>query len=78
MADKQVSKGIENEEGNLPEEAESEEEDQDLVFKVKLDEPTPDGVKIGSSNICFVTIVASEEFEKDQEHREKMLNFYLE
>ena len=72
------AKGDEGDEGNLPEEDESEEEEQDLVFKVKLEEPSPEGVKVGANNLCFVTIVGSDEHAKDQEHREKMLNFYLE
>lgn len=76
--DGDLGKGDNDDEGNLPEEEESEEEEQDLVFKVKLEEPSPEGVKIGSNNLCFVTIVGSDEHAKEQEHREKMLNFYLE
>lgn len=56
---------------------EEEEEEPDLIFKIKLDRPSSDGVKISRKNICFVTIVRSEEFEKEEEDRQKLLAFYL-
>lgn len=73
--DKEVEKGV-SDEGNLAEEPESEEEENDLIFRVKLDEPSPEGVKIGK-NVCLVTIV-SYDYEEENMAKEKLLNFYLE
>lgn len=38
------------------EDAEAEEEEPDLIFKVKIFGPQPDGVKISKKNVCFVKI----------------------
>ena len=46
------------------EEEGSEDADPDLTFKVKLDRPEPNGVKISKKNVCLVTIVQSEEEDK--------------
>ena len=56
---------------------ESEEGDPDLIFKVKLDSPEPKGVKISKKNVCLVTIVRNEEFNKNEESQRKMIEFYL-
>jgi hypothetical protein len=45
----------------------SEEGDPDLIFKVILDSPEPKGVKISKKNICLVTIVRSDEINKQEE-----------
>jgi len=37
----------------------------DLVFKVKIDSPEPDGVKISKKNVCLVTILRSEDETKN-------------
>ena len=47
------------------------------MFKIKIDKPKPDGVKISKKNVCFVTIVRSDEFEKEEEERQKLIAFYL-
>lgn len=57
---------------------ESEEELPDLVFKVKLENPEPMGVKISKKNVCLVTIVHSEEEERDAASQRKLITFYLE
>lgn len=46
------------------EEEGSAEGEADLIFKVKLDKPEPNGVKISKKNVCFVTLVRSEEDDK--------------
>lgn len=43
----------------------SEEGEPDLIFKVKLDKPEPNGVKISKKNVCLVTLVRSEEEDKN-------------
>jgi hypothetical protein len=35
----------------------SDEEESDVMFKVKLNSPHPEEVKISSKNVCLVTIV---------------------
>ena len=42
------------------EEEGSEEGEPDLIFKVKLDKPEPNGVKISKKNVCLVTLARSE------------------
>jgi hypothetical protein len=59
------------------EEEESEDEEPDLIFKVKLDKPDPLGVKISKKNVCLVTIVRSEQEDKDAASQRKLLQFYL-
>jgi hypothetical protein len=44
---------------------------------VKLDCPEPKGVKISKKNVCLVTIVRNEEFNKNEESQRKMIEFYL-
>jgi len=43
----------------------SEEGEPDLIFKIKLDKPEPAGVKISKKNVCLVTIVRSDEEDKN-------------
>lgn len=52
-------------EDNEEEEEGSEEGEPDLIFKVKLDKPEPLGVKISKKNVCLVTLVRSEEEDKN-------------
>jgi len=54
----------------------SDEEECDLVFKVKITSPCPEEVKISSKNVCFVSIVKSNE-EDLQDEQAKLLEFYL-
>lgn len=56
---------------------ESEDEEPDLIFKVKLDKPDPAGVKISKKNVCLVTIVRSEDEDKNAASQRKLLQFYL-
>jgi hypothetical protein len=44
---------------------------------VKLESPFPEEVKISKRNVCLVTIVRSEDEEKNQDDRQKLLQFYL-
>jgi solute carrier family 8 (sodium/calcium exchanger) len=55
---------------------ESSEDDEDLVFKVKITSPCPEEVKISSKNVCFVHIVKSND-ENLQDEQAKLLEFYL-
>lgn len=59
-------------------EEESDEEPPNLIFKVKLDNPEPMGVKISKKNVCLVTIVHSEEEERDAASQRRLITFYLE
>lgn len=54
-----------------------EEEEQDVMFKVKLNSPQPEEVKISSKNVCLVTIVKSEDQEKEMDDQQKILEYYL-
>ena len=47
------------------------------MFKLKLNSPQPEEVKISSKNICFVTIVKGEDDEKEIDDQQKILEFYL-
>ena len=55
----------------------SEEADPDLIFKVKLDKPEPNGVKISKNNVCLVTLARSDEEDKNMASQRKMIEFYL-
>lgn len=58
-------------------EEESSEETCDTIFKVKLENPFPDEVKISKKNVCLVTIVNDDEEDKLEDDRQKLLEFYL-
>ena len=77
---KDFDKGIQGEDGEEdgedPDQA-SEEGDPDLIFKVKLDSPEPKGVKISKKNVCLVTIVRSEDLNKNEEAQKKLIEFFL-
>ena len=47
------------------------------MFKVKLEKPEPAGVKISKKNVCLVTISKNEEFDKEEEDKRKLIEFYL-
>jgi len=47
------------------------------MFKVKLDKPEPAGVKISKKNVCLVTISKNEEFDKEEEDKKRLIEFYL-
>lgn len=53
-----------DEEEEKSEEEHSEEAEPDLIFKVKLDKPEPQGVKISKKNVCLVTLVRNDEEDK--------------
>lgn len=55
----------------------SEEDDPDLIFKVKLDKPEPQGVKISKKNVCLVTLVKSEDEDKMLASQRKLIEYYL-
>ena len=55
----------------------SEEVEPDLVFKVKLDKPEPNGVKISKKNVCLVTLVRNDEEEKMAESQRMLISLYL-
>ena len=66
-----------DDEANEDGEEESEEGDPDLIFKVKIDKPEPNGVKISKKNVCLVTLVRSEEEDKNAASQRKLIEFYL-
>ena len=55
----------------------SAEEVCDVIFKVKLEKPEPQEVKISKKNVCLVTIVKGDDAEKQEDERQKLLEFYL-
>jgi len=59
------------------EDNESAEEVCDVIFKVKLEKPEPQEVKISKKNVCLVTIVKGDDAEKQEDERQKLLEFYL-
>lgn len=59
------------------EEEGSEEGDPDLIFKVKLDKPEPNGVKISKKNVCMVTLIRNEEEDKNAASQRRLIEFYL-
>jgi hypothetical protein len=42
-----------------------------------LEKPKPQGVKISKKNVCLVTITKSDELEKEEEDKQKLLEYYL-
>lgn len=72
-----TEKGKDVEEDEDKEEGEESDDEPDLIFKIKIDKPKPEGVKVSRKNVCFVTIVRSDEFEKQEEERQKLIAFYL-
>lgn len=49
----------------------------DVMFKVKLEKPEPAGVKISKKNVCLVTISKSEEIDKEEEDKRKLIEYFL-
>jgi hypothetical protein len=47
------------------------------MFKVRLERPFPEGVKISKKNICLVTISKSDELDKEEEDKRKLIEFYF-
>lgn len=47
------------------------------MFKVKIEKPEPEGVKISKKNVCLVTISANEEFDQEEDEKRKILEYYL-
>lgn len=60
-----------------PVEGSSEEGEPDLIFKVKLDKPEPNGVKISKKNVCLVTLLRNDEEDKNAASQRKLIEFYL-
>lgn len=55
----------------------SEEGDPDVMFKIKISNPEPAGVKVSAKNICLVTISNSEELDKEEEDKKRLIEYYL-
>ena len=55
----------------------SDEGEPDVMFKVKLEKPEPAGVKISKKNVCLVTISKSEEIDKEEEDKKRLVEYYL-
>jgi len=55
----------------------SDEGEPDVMFKVKLEKPEPAGVKISKKNVCLVTITKSEEVDKEEEDKKKLIEYFL-
>jgi hypothetical protein len=48
---------------------------QEVMFKVILEKPLPEAVKISKKNVCIVTIVKGEE--SGDESNQKLLEYYV-
>jgi len=59
------------------EEGSMEEGDPDVMFKIKISNPEPEGVKISAKNICLVTISNSEELDKEEDLKRRLIEYYL-
>ena len=71
-------KDVDGEEEKSGEEEEgSEDGEPDLIFKVKLDKPEPQGVKISKKNVCLVTLVQNNDEDKMAASQRKLIEFYL-
>ena len=55
----------------------SDEDEQDVIFKVKLEKPEPQGVKISKKNVALITITKSEEAEQEMEDKNKLIEYFL-
>lgn len=53
------------------------EEEPDVIFKIKLEKPEPAGVKISKKNVCMVTIARNDEYEKEEDDKKKLIEYYL-
>jgi len=47
------------------------------MFKVKLEKPDPQEVKISKKNVCLVSIVKDDDENIDQDENQKLLEYYL-
>ena len=54
-----------------------EEEEPDVTFKVKMSNPQPNGVKMSKKNVCLVTITKSNDLEKEEDDKQKLIEYYL-
>jgi len=50
----------------------------DVMFKVKIEQAEPLGVKISKRNTCIVTILQGEDIDKEAIQEEKLLQYFLE
>lgn len=48
-----------------------------MIFKVKLEKPEPNGVKISKKNVCLVTLLRSEEEDKMAASQRRLIEIYL-
>jgi len=58
-------------------EEDSDEGEPDVMFKVKLEKPEPAGVKISKKNVCLVTISKSEDINREEEDKRKLIEYFL-
>lgn len=47
------------------------------MFKIKLEKPEPDTVKISKKNVCIVTISPNEEGSNEQDEHQKMVEYFV-
>lgn len=59
----------ENTRKDMGDEGSSGEDVCDVIFKVKLEKPEPQEVKISKKNVCLVTIVKGEEEQQEEDDR---------
>lgn len=75
--DKNIGDKVFEEEEKKGEDDEESEEGCDLIFKVRLDKPEPEGVKISKKNICLVTICSGDHHEKEDDDHAKLIEYFM-
>lgn len=75
--DKIAGDKVFDEEEKKEEEGEDSDEECDLIFKVRLDKPEPEGVKISKRNICLVTICSGDHHEKEDDDHAKLIEYFM-
>ena len=54
-----------------------ESEGHDIIFKVKLEKPEPNGVKISKKNICLVNILGSGDAVQERDEAQKLFEYFM-
>lgn len=63
--------------GDDLEEDDGEGEHGDVIFKVRLEKAEPQSVKISKKNVCLVTIVQSEDVQKEADEHTKLVEYFM-
>jgi len=56
----------------------SEDEAQELMFKIKIEKAEPESVKISKKNVCIVKIAPATQMNSDMEEHTKLMQYFVE